>query len=183
MSKDNRTGAQKIQDLENVVASLYQTADQLVRDVSLIKDAVKLLGNKLDAVVQASVRGEPLNDDTLAKIMVENNVAELKGKLDKLVDSGLLKAQDEVKDGSFVVGREIDLDGGIANPRIQFVLDTMQPQIRESLRGKKVGELVEIEEGKFKFEVLESYEIVTPTAPVAVAEAAPAEAPSEAAAE
>src|SRR5690242_16307611 len=113
-----KTAAQRIEALENAFMSLYHTADNMARDLLTAKEAIKLLGNKLDAVAKLA----KLSDDDIAKIMIENNIAELKGKIDNLVEKGVLTAEEEVKENSFVVGREIDQDSTVVNPRLQFAL-------------------------------------------------------------
>jgi hypothetical protein len=188
--QDKRTAAQKIDDIEKGLMYLYQTADNMARDMGTIKEAIKLLGNKLDSVVKASAAGEPLNDEVIARIMVENNVEELKQKVTNLVNQGILVASDEVGPTSFVVGRELDAEGKVANPRMQFVVNALNPEVKDKFPGAKVGSTLELQEGKWKFEIQESYNIVTPQPPapqdnqaalqdkVEAQAAAPADAPA-----
>ena len=183
---DKRTASQRIDDMERGLMALYQTADNMARDMGTIKEAIKLLGNKLDSVVKASERGEALNDEVIARIMVENNVEELKEKVTNLVNQGVLVAAEEVGPNSFVVGREIAEDGSIANPRMQFVVSALQGEVKDKFPGSKVGQTLELQEGKWKFEIQEVYNIQTPEQQAsAPAESAPAEseeapAPTEA---
>lgn len=173
---DKRTASQRIDDTERGLMSLYQTADNMARDLLTIKEAIKLLGNKLDSVVKASAQGLPLNDEVIAKIMVENNVEELKGKVTNLVNQGVLVAAEEVGPNSFVVGREISEDGTVQNPRMQFVVNALQEGVKEKFPGTKPGQILELQEGKWKFEVQETYNIQTPPAPTAEAQATEAPA-------
>lgn len=170
---DKRTASQRIDDMERGLMALYQTADNMARDMMTIKEAIKLLGNKLDSVVKASARGETLSDEVIAKIMVENNVEELKEKVTNLVTQGVLAAEEVVGPNSFVVGREIAEDGSIANPRMQFVVSALAPDVRDKFPGAKAGETLTLQEGKWKFEVQEVYAIQTPqqAAPETQAEA------------
>ena len=157
-----RTASQRIEDLERGVMSFYQTLDNMARDLQTIKDAIKLLGNKLDSVVKASANGEKITDEVISRIMIENNVEELKRKVTDLVTQGILAASDEVKANSFVVGRELSDDGKVQNPRMQFVVSALHPDVKDKFPGAKVGQTLNLQEGKWKFEVLESYDIVTP---------------------
>jgi hypothetical protein len=170
MSNDKRTAIQRIEDLERALMSLYQTADNMARDMMMIKDAIKLLGNKLDAVVKASERGS-VNDTVVAQIMIENNVSELTEKVESLKAQGILTAETAATERSFVVGREIDAEGKVANPRLQFTMGALNPEVREKLVGGMPGQVITLEEGKLKFEVLEVYSINSP-APAAEAPAA-----------
>lgn len=164
---DKRTASQRIEDMERGLMALYQTADNMARDMMTIKEAIKLLGNKLDAVVKATSRGEQLSDEVISKIMVENNVEELKNKVQDLVNQGVLVAAEEVSANSFIVGREIDADGKVQNPRMQFVVSALAENVRTKFPGAKAGQTLELEEGKWKFEVQEVYSIQTPQAPQA----------------
>lgn len=175
-----RNASQRLDDLERGLMALYHTADNMARDIMTIKEAIKLLGNKLDAVVKASSRGENLNDEVIAKIMVENNVEELKQKVTNLVNQGVLVAAEEISLNSFVVGKEIGDDGSVANPRMQFVVSALQPEVRDKFPGAKVGQTLDLQEGKWKFTVDEIYAIVTPQAPEAVTEESATDAKAEA---
>lgn len=163
-----RTAVQRLDDLERALMGMFQAGDVTNRDVQTLKEAIKLLGNKVDAIVKATQQGEDLNDEILSRIMVENNVAELKGRVDQLVANGaLLPTTEAVDEKSFVVGREIDADGKVLNPRLQFVLQSLQEPLRLLIMGKKVGDTVEFQEGKLKFELQEAYTIAPPKPPEA----------------
>lgn len=164
-AKDARTASQRIDDMEKGLVSLYQTIDSMARDVMTIKEAIKLLGNKLDSVVKASVRGEAINDVVIAKIMVENNIEELKNKVTNLVSQGILIASEEVTLNSFIVGKEVSEDGTVQNPRMQFVVSALAADVRDKFPGAKVGQTLDLQEGKWKFEVSEIYSIQTPKSP------------------
>ena len=191
------TASQRIDSLENGLGALFQTADNLARDMMIVKDAIKLLGNKLDAVVKLSNRevSQNINDDAIAKIMIENNVADLKEKVTGLVSQGVLVASEEITDNSFVVGEELDNDGNVVNPRLQFALNAINEDLKTKIKAAKMGEAILLQEGKSLFKVLESYSIqqpqtapapeaapapdaAEPTAPVADAAPAPADAPA-----
>jgi hypothetical protein len=168
-----RTAVQRIDDLERGLMGMFQAGDNLARDVQTLKEAIKLLGNKVDAIVKATMAGEDLNDEVLSRIMVENNVTELKGKVAQLVASGTLVAfEGELNEKHFVIGQEVDDTGKVLNPRLQFVLNSLQPALREKILGKKVGDSVAFQDGKLMFEIQEAYEVTTPKAPTV--EAAPA---------
>lgn len=160
-----RTATQRLGDLERALMALYQTADNMARDIGTIKDALKLLGNKVDAMVKATQRGEFMDDAVLTKIMIENNIEELKNKVDQLISQGFLAKNEEVTANSFIVGREVDEKGEVANPRLQFALSALAEPVRLKILGAKPGQLLELQEGKLKFEVLESYTIQTPKQP------------------
>lgn len=171
--EQKRTASQRIDDLERGLMAMYQTADSMARDMQVAKDAIKLLGNKLDSVVKLLNRdvSEKINDLAVGQVMIQNNVDELKGKVTDLVGQGILVASEEVTDSSFIVGQEIDDAGGIVNPRLQFALGALSEDLKTKIKASKVGETVVLQEGKLQFKLLEVYSIQQPTAPAQ--EAAP----------
>jgi hypothetical protein len=175
---DTRSASQKISDLENAMMSLYQTADNIVRDLGTIKDAIKLLGNKVDSIVKASAAGEPLNDEVISRIMVQNNIEELQNKLKVMVAQGILVPSEQAAQDSFIVGQDLNDAGEVVNPRLQFAVYALQPELREKFNGARTGDVLNLQEGKLKFKVTEIYQIQKPKPAPAPA---PAEAPAEAA--
>lgn len=179
-NKGTRNASQRIEDLERAMVSLYQTADNMARDLMTVKDAVKILHNKVSAIVTAYTRDKTFSEESVTAVMIDSNVEELKSKLNTLIEQGILVAEEVVTDASFVVGRELDDNNVVVNPRLQFTMAGVQETVRGKLVGAMSGDILLLEEGKLKFEVLETYQIQTPKAPEA-AEAAPAaEAPAEA---
>ena len=176
---DNRNASQKISDLENAVMALYQTVDNMARDIMTLKEAMKLLGNKTDSIVKASSSGEQITDAVISRIMVENNVEELSNKVKNMVAQGVLAPQDQVEQNSFIIGQEVDDQGEVKNPRLQFALYAVQQELRDKFVGAKVGDTLNLQDGKLKFCLLEIYQIQQPKAP----EASVAEAPAAAAPE
>ncbi len=166
---DKRTASQRIDDLERGLIGMYQTADNMARDLMTMKEALKLLGNKLDAVVKANNRGNPasqITDEVISAIMLENNVEELKEKVTKLVQQGILVPSEEVIASSFLVGKEIDDQGKVVNPRLQFTLSSLQSEdLRKKILGAKPGQLLTLEEGKLKLQLDEVYNLQMPKAP------------------
>jgi hypothetical protein len=172
---DTRSASQKIQDLENAMIALYQTADNIARDLNTVKDALKLLGNKIDSIAKAQLSGEQPTDEVIARIMVENNIEELKNKLKVMVAQGILAPAEQVAEDSFVVGSDVNDLGEIINPRLQFALYALRPpELQQKFLGTRVGDVLNLQEGKLKFKVAEIYQIQKPK---------PAEAPTDAPAE
>lgn len=166
---DSRSASQKISDLENAMMALYQTANNMSSDIMTLKEAVKLLGNKVDSIVKASTNGEQITDAVIARIMIENNVEDLTNKVKNMVAQGILAVQEQVNNDSFIVGEETNDQGEIVNPRLQFALMAVQPELREKFVGAKAGDLLTLQEGKLKFRLLETYQIQQPKAPEAPA--------------
>jgi hypothetical protein len=190
-NQDNRSASQKISDLETAYISLYQAMDNLNKDLNTVKEALKILGNKTDAIVKASSSGQPLSDDLITKIMIDNNAEELAQKVRIMIAQGIIAPADQAADDSFLVGSEVNDLGETVNPRLQFAVYAVAPELREKFVGAKSGDVLNLQEGKLKFKVAEIYQIqqqkpaeaapateapATEAAPAPSAEAAP-EAP------
>lgn len=170
---DNRTASQKISQLERSLMQLYSISDNMARDLGHIKEALKLLNNKLSSLAQAVVQGEEPTEETLSKLMTNNNVLDLAKKVETMVNSGILVKEEQVSENSFIVAKEVDQDGKEVNPRLQFALQQLQPEHRGKILGLKAGESVQLREGGVNLSILESYSIHD----VQDASEAPAEAP------
>ena len=143
----------------------------MANDLTGFREALKLLNNKLDALVKTLNQKETqVSEEDLNKFMVQNNVDELTRKISDMVKSGLLAASDTVTNGSFVVINEQGKDGTILNPRMQFVVSALQhEEVRSKLEGSKVGANIPVGDQGGSINVLESYDVVAPAAPEATA--------------
>lgn len=160
-----RTAGQRLDDLEKGLMQLFQNLDGLFRQSQTQGEAIKLLGNKVDALAKSVQRNETPTDENLSKIMIQNNIDELKAKVDNLIKAQILVPTDIVGKTSFVVGRELEADSDkVINPRLQFALTALQKQVTEKIDGHLVGDIITVEEGKARFEVLEVYNIQNPQA-------------------
>lgn len=155
----NRTAAERLQDLETVAANLYNISDNVTKDLAIIKNALKLMDNKMKSIIQALSNGDKVTDDVVSDYMVKNNVLELENKVTNLVLNGILVQEDQVSENSFVVGSERNDDGKVVNPRIQFSLKSLPEDLQSKLVGKKSGDKVQFEDGKMSFTLLQSYAI------------------------
>lgn len=180
MSNDQtkRTATQRLDDQERGLLSLYQTVDSMIRDLMMVKDAVSLMNNKLDSVIQASQRGEPLTNDVISAIMTQNNVEEFRQKVSMLVTQGVLKPSEAITLNSFIVLRIQDNEGKTLNPRLQCTLGSLAPGLQEKLLGLKSGDVVPNDE-KSQVEITEVYSVHRPDEEQAAQEASP-EAPAPA---
>ena len=188
---DNRTATQRIEDLEKVVASMYQATGKLILSVedlmkkseeaNLVKEALKLLNRKTEAIVQAAAPESGISDASVSSILIKLNVSDLIVQTAGYVAAGHLKATDAVTADSFLACEEINSEGTVVNPRIQFRLDSQPKETQDSLAGKKAGDLVSFGEKKFSVKILEVYTLQNPPVPP-TQEAPQAAATTEAAA-
>ena len=172
---DNRTATQKIEDLEKVVTILYQAVGQMKNatehllksqgDMALVKDALKLLNKKTEAIIQVAKPETGITVASVSTLVIKMNVDDLTAQVAGHVASGNLVATDTVAADSYLVAEELNADGTLANPRIQFRLDSQEPATVELLKGKKVGDTISFGENKFSAKLLEIYSVVEPKAP------------------
>lgn len=186
---DNRTATQKIEDLEKVVTMLYQATQQTITrvdalttlqgDMSLVKDALKILNKKTEAIIQTASPETGITIASVSGLVIKMNVEDLTAQVASYVANGHLTAAEEVSDNSYLVAEELNQDGTVANPRIQFRLDSQDESTTAALKGKKAGDVISFGENRFSAKILEIYSIVEPKAPEAAAPAP--EAPAQAA--
>lgn len=167
---DTRSASQKITDLENAVMSLYHTINTLSKDFVTMKDALKLMDNKTNSIVELLSRGEKVSGETLNAEMIKNNCVDLKARVDAMLASGKLTNQGQIGDDSFVVASEHEDDGTEVNPRVQFAFYVLTPEIKEKIRGAKAGDVLLLQEGKARLKILEVYQIQPDKAPEAVSQ-------------
>jgi hypothetical protein len=183
---DHRSALMRIEDLERVVTMLYgataeikNATENLLRmqgDVGLLKEALKLLNRKTEAIVLLSKPESGVTAQAVSDVVTKMNVEDLKAQTAAYLANGQIAPADEVAANSFVVCEEYSTDGALANPRIQFRLDSQDKATADTLLGKKVGDTVSFGEGKFSAKIVELYSLVPPKAPEAAAPAAAAPA-------
>lgn len=179
-NKDTRTATQRIEDLEKVASVLYQNqveAKKLIEsllsmqgDVGLLKDALKLLNKKTEAIIQTATPETGITTPAVSALVTKMVVDEMTAQVAAHVQNGYLAVASEVASDSYLVCEEYNVDGTLANPRIQFRLDSQDEVTQNTLKGKKVGDLVNFGENKFDAKIVEIYSVLDPKAP----EAAPA---------
>jgi len=177
MSKDPKkqeakkmTPTQRLENLEKVVASHQNNltiidgrVDALMDAISAFQDALGHINDRITAVITASESGD-INHNSVRQIIVNERADDLKNKLQFLIDKKILNSiETEIVNNCFVVGREIDKDGTVVNPRVQFALPSLEDDLKTPLLGKKVGDTIKVsEESDILLEITEVYEICKP---------------------
>jgi hypothetical protein len=185
-NKDTRNATQRIEDLEKVASVLYQNQIQaknatdgllaMQGDVGLLKDALKLLNKKTEAIIQAATPESGISVTTVSALVTKLVVAEMADQVAAYVTNGHLTANDEVAANSYLVCEEYHPDGSLANARIQFPLTSQDEPTQTAMKGKKVGDTVSFGPDKFDAKVLEIYTMVEPKAPEVAATVAETDA-------
>lgn len=166
--------AQKIEALENRVIDLQAQIDELLNavndKVTILADEIDktrqisvALNKRLNASIKAAEEGG-LNGDSVNKIILDENQKELAGRIQYLLDMGALVGDNEgsVNEKSFLVGRTLDTEGNVINPRVQFAVATVDPELSKALIDKKLGDVVAYSEDEDPFEITEMYLIADP---------------------
>jgi hypothetical protein len=121
----------------------------------------------MKAIISAGEQGT-ITNSSVNDIIVQENVLQLKNKIDELVKFQVLTPDAEaIGEKTFVVGRELQEQEGVTketNPRVQFSFDSLKdPEMKSKLENKKVGDLISFEEGgSMMFEVTEIYSVNEP---------------------
>ena len=164
MAKGNgqkQTAAQRIEGLENALAGTQRNTQILAGEIDNLRQTIGALARRLNAAIKSGETGT-LSNDSVNEIITQENILDLKGKVDLLVKEGVLQSSTkEINQMSFVVGRELDEEKNVINPRIQFAVKSVVPEMVNLLLGKRVGDVVTNEKGDgLLLEVTEVFDIV-----------------------
>lgn len=165
MSNEKKlNAAQKIEALERLVAQQQgvseaqsQNIQFLTREIDGLRQTIAALARRLNASIKAGDY-----NDAVQQILVEENVAELKGKVDFLKEQGVIleTTKEAVHERSFLVGRELDEDKNVVNPRMQFAIASLTEEAKQKVLGQKLGGLVKDFSGDgLVLEITEVYDI------------------------
>lgn len=160
------TSTQKLAALEDKAMAHERNFLVLADEIDQLKVLIQGLNKRLNAAIKAGETEEGLSNQTVQDIIIEENEKELKGKVDFLVEQGLLKKlgeEDVTNIRSFLVGKEIDSESGkVVNPRAQFSVGSLSPDLQEKVIGLKLGDSTSFREEDPDFVVTELYSIVDP---------------------
>jgi hypothetical protein len=142
--------ARRVGEMEMIVFNLS-------RENEILREALQLLDEKLNSTIELIAEGRPLTNESINEKAVEMKERMLKQKVDESLANGRIQITESVGDNSFVVGRELDDDGKVVNPRIQFLTAKLPTELKDKFTGKQTGELIKTEEGKLAIEIMEIY--------------------------
>ena len=159
--------SEKLKALENqLMATARRTGEMeliiynLSRENEILKDALQLLHDKQESVIALLREGQGLSDDNINNKVTDLKVAALKQKVDELVEDGRAVAVDEVGENSLVVSRELNQQGEVENPRLQFLTTRLVDELKSKFVGKKVGDLIKNDGETLDIEIMEIYNFV-----------------------
>jgi hypothetical protein len=153
LSEQAMVTARRVGEMELI---LYNIA----RENEILKDALQLLHEKLDAVITLQNRGLPLIDSNINEAVVEMKENSLKERVNEMLSQGAIKPVDVVGEDSLIVSRELSKEGKVENPRLQFLVGRLIDELKSKFVGKKVGDLIQGEDNKLDIEIMEVYDLV-----------------------
>ena len=151
MTKEKKlTAAQRVEALEKAIVDLGETSDAQTQNIEFLakqmdglKQTIGALARRLNATIKSGEAGG-VSNETVTKLLVEENVQELKDKVEYLKEQGVLEDTKDttIGDRSFIIGRELDEDSNVINPRMQFALASLTAEAKEKVSGKKSGDVI-----------------------------------------
>lgn len=159
-SEKQLSASERLELIETFLKQVASAYEVVVSDTVQAKENVNALSNKLNALVSILSSGDSVNDENIKSVMVQNKIAELKSAVDDLVKRGDLEKAEVVGPYSFVVSKELsnDEEKRVINPRLQFAVYDIPKERAERLVGKKVGDIVELQENKALVDIEEIYD-------------------------
>ena len=156
------TANEKLNFLTNQLNRLNQVVNILGRENQELKLALTQLDKRVLAMLKAGDAGV-INSNAVKNIMVDDAASQMESTVAKFVEQGLLSRNDLeiIGEDSFIVGRELDKEGNVSNPRVQIIVKDADEKVRLALTGRKVGEIIEsVLIDDLDLEILENYLIV-----------------------
>lgn len=153
--------SQRIQALEQMMAGQSQNMQYLAQEINTLRQSITSLARRINATIKAGEEGG-VSNDTVNKLLVDENVQELKGKVDFLLEQKVLEKTKKktIHDRSFVVGRELDEESNVVNPRMQFAVASLNEEAQGKVNNKKLGDLIKDFSGDgLSLEITELYDI------------------------
>jgi hypothetical protein len=155
--------SQKLESLENMTERQARQIEIMAEEIDRLSGVITALAKRVNAIVRAGDEGQQISSKQVNTLLVADAAKELEGKVNFLVDQGvlILDNTNEVGLESFVVGREVDSEGVEVNPRVQFAVKSLEEDGKSKVSGKKVGDLISGDDG-INMEILQIYSIEEP---------------------
>ena len=151
---------QRLAAVEQLMSGYDSKFNIIADELDKLSAYVNNLTRRLNATIQAGEDGG-ITSDSVKQIIIGENVKDLEGKVDMLQQNGVLSRNDEmvIADNSFIIGREIDDEGNVVNPRLQFLVGSIEQSYKEGLLGKKLGDTYKGKDSSITLEITEIYEV------------------------
>lgn len=161
-TKTQLTAAQRLMGLEDAVRYIDATLGNLSRTLDMQKDLMEEFYNRIRAVEAVLVTTGAVSKEAVENQVQSLRAEKLKSAVAELAQSGMIKKVEEVSQRSLLIGREVNKDGTVVTKHAQFWVESLKPEVSETMLGKKVGDLL-FDDSDVKFEVSEIYDFVPQT--------------------
>lgn len=171
-NKPLRSSAERLADLESKVDALTESMNGFldalrtvlmkVADVEITQEqSLKKVSDDLRALKGTLNDSNPNLNEMIREKSIENKINDLSSALDQMKTQGLLtEGNGEITEKSFIVLQEMDRNGEVISARTQVLFAGLEGSIKDMVLGKKVGESVDLGEGKSVISIQEVYEVV-----------------------
>jgi hypothetical protein len=152
---------QKLLYLESKVDNGQKQINILAEEIDKLGQIIQALARRLNASNKAS----NIPNESIDKIIIEENVRELEGRVNDLISKGILELAaegSEVSEQCFVIGREIDTNGNVISPRIQFAVMSLVPELKPKFLGTKKGDIISNDHNDNGIEIMDIYNVIQP---------------------
>lgn len=163
-SLNKATALERITKLETSSQQVGMQIEVIADAIDNLRVMVEAIAKRLNATIKSAEEGS-ISNDAVNQIITGENVKELEGKVNFLLSQKVLVRDDERVAGekTFMVGRELSADKKVINPRTQFSVDSLDPELKSQILGHKVGDLIELKDNNGNLlEVTEMYKIQDP---------------------
>lgn len=150
---------------EQLMGSMQRTGElemvvyNISRENEILRNAIQLIHEKLNAVINLQNSNQSLSDENINNEIVKMKENSLKQKVDEMLEKGNIELAETVGEDSFIVSRELDKNGKVENPRLQFLVAALNEDLKAKFLGKKAGDLVVASEDKLDIEIMEIYNL------------------------
>jgi predicted transcriptional regulator len=153
--------SQKLDLLEQIAQNQANQIRIMAEELERLNGVITAVAKRVNAIVRSGDEGAQVSSKQINTLLVSDAARELQGKVQFLVDNGVLVRNDEasISEKSFVVGREVDSEGNEVNPRVQFSFTSLEQDGKDKVDGKKVGDSIPGDDS-ISLEILEIYDIV-----------------------
>jgi hypothetical protein len=132
----------------------------LADEMGAVEDIVSKVNRKANATIRAGEKNE-LNEDTVKKLVIEEEENILKNKAKFLESRGAIVRNDSkvVDDRTFLVGRQYDNEGKEVASRVQYATPSFSEETKKYFFGKKVGDRIKFDDNSDVIEITEIYDM------------------------
>jgi len=153
------TATKRLEALEEAVLGFQQRFLILADEIDKLSAGLMATTKTIDGLLEATKTREAVND-----IIVNENIKEMEQKVKLFQEQGILIKEEgedaEVGERSYIVGRELDQEGNVLNPRIHFAYPSLTEEEKELFLGKKISEVImQDAESNTGLEILEIFSI------------------------